>query len=372
MTRRANRGRDSASTYSRVTKRAGTAAASVVALTWALGGGCTSLPDKSEDDGVSKGTEEPEGPRRDGGDDGPVVVAKPDPCASTPAPSTREKQQASASKVLFNNDFEKPNVPPTASRCNPFLDQDTGINTLYGNDAFQFAQFATVEAVLLRDSNGIYTDPSNKGGRYALGMLSDVQEDKLSLSFANDMPVVNVRLDLSPIAIRNCGPDVPISMSELKVSLYDGAITDEDLESLSREPLDTAVVKSREVKDAWVFNWRTAVVPLDASRATSGTVSVVFDLAKGGYVALDNLSIVASTEEGVVDADTNGVPDDQQCSGAGSATDEDGDLVDASVEQEPEGEAPAGEAPADTVDAGTPRTRRDSGTTTSRNRDAGR
>ena len=363
MTRRANLGRDKASTYSRVTKRAGTAAAAVVALTYALGSGCTSLPDEDGDDKVKTGIKEPP-PRRDGSVDvGPVVAPKPDPCRSVPA--QKQKAEPSVSRVLFNNDFEKPNKTPQPSKCAPYLDQ-TDINELYGTNALQFAQDKSIETVLLRDPQSVYTDPSGKGGRYAIGMLSDVEEDKLALSFANDMPIVNVRLDLSPIAIRNCGPQFPIRKPRLKVELHDGVINDSAIKQPLGEPLDSAIVEGKEVEDAWVFDWRTAVIPLDASKATSDSVSIFFDLLEGCYVALDNLSIVASTKKGVVDADNNGEPDDVQCSGGGTddaVTDTPGDT--APIDEEPTAEVDAGKS---TGTAGG----RDAGTSTSRRRDGGR
>lgn len=346
MTRRAKTGRDTARTY----RRASLPATATALLAFAsFAGSCSPLPD--DNDGIRDGTEVPKSGRRPSGDTGKEVV-KVDPCAKKNGASDKaNKQQAAASKVLYSNDFESPNVPLVAD-CGPWLDQKRGINALFGTDDFQFAQFETVEGVLLKDEKGVYTDPSGKGGQYAIGMLSKLQDDRLALSFANDMPIVNVRLDLSGIAIEGCGTTVPISKPRLKVDIYDAAAGQLDLSSISQEPLDSKIVEGFASDDAWEFNWRTAVVPLDASSATSGNVTVVFDLLEGGYAAIDNLSIVASTEKGVVDADNNGVADDTQCAGGGDEN-ADGDADDAPPPPRDAG-TPRNAGGRSGVDAGTP------------------
>jgi hypothetical protein len=55
------------------------------------------------------------------------------------------------------------------------------------------------------------------------------------------------------------------------------------------------------------------VLGLDASAGTQGHLTLLFDLVQSGYAAIDNLSIVASEAADVVDRNTNGVPDDQEC-----------------------------------------------------------
>jgi hypothetical protein len=63
--------------------------------------------------------------------------------------------------ILYENNFEKPNVPLTVD-CGNSLDT-RGINFLYGSDAFKFTQDFTVEAVFLKDPSGKYKNPGNHG-----------------------------------------------------------------------------------------------------------------------------------------------------------------------------------------------------------------
>ncbi|MET0342289.1 MAG: hypothetical protein ABW252_14895 [Polyangiales bacterium] len=343
MTRRAVNGRDAARTYRRASLPA--TATALLALA-SFAGSCTPLP-SDDDDRVKKGTEAPKGGRRpDGGETGRVIV---DPCKdpSSASSSTRNKQ-ASQSQVLFQSDFETPNIPLVAN-CGKWLHQ-TEINDLFGTDTFQFAQAQTVEGVVLQDDDGVYTDPTGQGGRYAIGMLSDVQDDMLAMTFTNALPYVNVRLDLSAIAIAGCGVPVEISTPRLKIDIYDTSSGKLNLMNITQEPLDSKIVTGSAGDDPWEFNWRTAVASLDASGATDGNVTVVFDLLEGGYAAIDNLSVVASTQKGVADADNNGVADDTQCAGESDATDE----ADASVRARDAGARDAGTSTRTATDAGAP------------------
>ena len=360
MTRTSNPGRRPVSAYSRVAQRA-SVAGSVVALAWALGGGCTPLPD--EDDDAVKSTVPTT--TRDPSDD---AVAKPifDPCKESRRSSdSTEKQKAGKSKTLYTNDFERPSQPVDIN-CADSLDK-TPVNTVWRNDKVSFVQFGTVETVSINDRRGYYKDKSKKGGLYSLGMLKSIEDDKLAMIFDTDLPYLNVGIDISGIAFtQGCGEVPKISAPKFSVSLYDTPDGKFDPEKPGIA-LDTKTIEGSDDGDPWTFDWRTVIVSLDASKSTSGKVTVMFNLIQGGYAALDNLSIVASAQKGVVDRDNNGVPDDTQC-------DEEPDSEEPASE-EPDAEEPAAERPEDEkpvapettreeVDAGTPttsRTRRDGG-----------
>lgn len=209
--------------------------------------------------------------------------------------------------VLYSNDFEHPNVAPEVN-CGNSLDT-RGIDLLYGAPGFHFQQAFTVELVVTDDPGGLYSDPSGVGGAYALGMLSTFQDDRLALSFdRGGRRYLNVGLDLSAIDVNGCGGPFGVAQPSLQLSLYDSP-AGFDL-AQPGTLLDQAVLTSTAPPSATVFGWQYGQVSLDAEQATTGTVTVVFDLLTSGYAAFDNLSIVAADETGIVDQDTDGVPDD--------------------------------------------------------------
>jgi hypothetical protein len=211
------------------------------------------------------------------------------------------------SVVLYTNDFESPNVPVVID-CGNSLDT-RGINFLYGTAGFTFSQQNTVEAVVHADIGAYYSDPEGKGGAYSIGMLSTAQDDKLALTFdAEGRAFVNVGLDLSAIDVQGCGGPFGVAVPVLRISLLDspGGVFDFNQTVLDTKTLANDVATPEQ----WTFHWKYGVVALDASGATDGNVSILFDLLESGYAAFDNLSIVASNTSNVVDQDTDGVPDD--------------------------------------------------------------
>lgn len=209
--------------------------------------------------------------------------------------------------VLYANDFEHPNVTP-AVNCGNSLDT-RGIDLLYGAPGFRYQQTFTVEAVLISDAQGLYTDPSGVGGAYALGLLSTAENDLLALTFDRQgRQFLNVGLDLSAIDVFGCGGPFGVAQPELRLSLYDSP--DGFSFAAPGTLLDQAVFTSTAPPSASEFRWQYGLASLDASAATTGTVTVVFDLIASGYAAFDNLSIIAADETGIGDRDTDGVPDD--------------------------------------------------------------
>jgi hypothetical protein len=226
------------------------------------------------------------------------------------------------SVVLYTNDFETPNVP-IAIDCGNSLDT-RGIDFLYGAPGFVFNQQFTVEAVVHADNAALYSDPQGNGGAFSLGMLSAFQDDKLALTFDSlGRNFVNVGLDLSSIDVSACGGPFGVAVPVMQISLLDspGGVF-----AFGQTVLDTGMVTGTAAPDQWTFDWTTGVVSLDASGATDGQVSILFDLTQSGYAAFDNLSIVASDTMGVVDQDNDGVPDDEDnCPAVANPGQEDGD-----------------------------------------------
>jgi hypothetical protein len=208
--------------------------------------------------------------------------------------------------ILYQNDFESPNVPLTVD-CGNSLD-GRGINLLYGTADFQFAQQETVEAVFLDDNADLYKNAGDHG-KYALGMLSTVRDDKLALAFdSRGYPFINIGIDLSSIDVKGCGGPFGVTAPRLRITLIDrpgGVLVYDGTE------LDRTEVVGLMAPDAWTFRWKKEVVSLSTAGTTDGTVTVVFDLLEGGYAVFDNLSITASRTANVVDRDLDGVPDDE-------------------------------------------------------------
>lgn len=202
---------------------------------------------------------------------------------------------AHATVTLYDQDFENPaafvNDGGDVNIRNP-------VNTLYGNQppGFSFAQANTVETLLITGNQAFghgYSDPSGKGGNYALGMLSSVQNDLLGLSFnVGSNPFMNVRLDISSIDLSVfSGPFVtPGAVPTFEFTLYDnpgglaGLGTGNILDTLQA----TGTASAQDV-----FDWTEVSLPLDTTGNTNGNVTLRIDLLDGGYAALDNFHITA-------------------------------------------------------------------------------
>jgi hypothetical protein len=233
--------------------------------------------------------------------------------------------------ILYDNDFETPNEPLKVD-CGNSLD-GRGINTLYGTEMFQFEQKFTVEAVFLQDPEGRYKNSGASHGKYALGMLSlykamnagsEDQDDKLALAFdSRGYPYVNIGFDLSSIDVQDCGGPFGVSAPKMRITLIDRPV---DITDYDGTVLDSKEVTGVEAPDGWTFRWKKEVVSLKTEGSQNGKVAVVFDLLEGGYAVFDNLTIVASQSENVVDRDLDGVPDDEDnCPDVANPDQEDAD-----------------------------------------------
>ena len=210
-------------------------------------------------------------------------------------------QTTEAATVLYDQDFENPNGFVDTSRGD--FSQQT-VNSLYGNQpsGFRFEQQFTVETLFVNGSNAFgtgYQDPQNIGGNYAIGFLSDRQNDLLGLAFdvgSNDF--LNIRLDISSIDVdRRGGPFIPPggAVPEFEFTLFDnpsGAL------GLGSGSILATQRVSGTISDPNVFEWTEALLSLDASSATNGNVILRADLIAGNYAAFDNLRIVASETSG--------------------------------------------------------------------------
>jgi len=213
---------------------------------------------------------------------------------------------AQAQTTLYTQDFEHPvGFVDDGGDINIFRT----VNQLYGNQpaGFTFYQPYTDETLYVGGTEAFgtgYKDPQHKAGHYVVGMLSDAQDDRLSMSFSvGNFQYLNFGLDLSSIDLdRFGGPFVPAggSAPTFRFMLWDnpsGATGQEGNGTL----LDSASATGTVGPDKFTFDWTHAVLGLNAAGATNGNVTLEIDLLTGaGYAALDNFVVVASNEKGVI------------------------------------------------------------------------
>jgi hypothetical protein len=209
--------------------------------------------------------------------------------------------------VLYDQDFENP-----VGYNNDGGDLSIAtVNQHYGGQpaGFSFAQAFTVETLNVSGSaRGAGTaahgtgwlDPTGIGGNFALGMLSNAQDDRLGLSFnVGALPFFNFQLDVSSIDLTTFGgPFVPTAaVPTFRFTLYDnpsGANTIGGGTVLAQS--DFSGVASAPN----AFDWRQASFGFSTAGNTNGNVTLQIDLLTGGYAAMDNFRITASTEQGNV------------------------------------------------------------------------
>ncbi|WP_373538660.1 PEP-CTERM sorting domain-containing protein [Chamaesiphon sp.] len=212
--------------------------------------------------------------------------------------------------VLYDQNFENPTgFVNDGGDVNIFR----SVNTLYGNQppGFTFAQANTVETLLITGNSAFgtgYSDPSGKGGNYALGMLSNVQNDLLGLSFnVGSNQFLNARLDISSIDLSVfSGPFVTSgAIPTFEFTLYDNP---SGTTGLGSGKILSVLRASGTASARNVFDWTEVLLPLNTSGNTNGNVTLRIDLLSGGYAALDNIRIAASDTPGDV-GDITAVPE---------------------------------------------------------------
>lgn len=205
-----------------------------------------------------------------------------------------------ATVILYDQDFENP-----AAFVNDGGDVNifNSVNMLYGNQpsGFTFAQQFTVETLLLTGNQAFghgYSDPSGIGGNYALGMLSDRQNDLLGLSFnVGNFDFLNARLDISSIDLSVFGgPFVQLNaIPTFQFILYDNPT---GITGLGSGTILDSIQVSGTASARDVFDWTDALLPLSTAGNTNGNVTLRIDLLGGGYASMDNFVIAASNTAG--------------------------------------------------------------------------
>ncbi len=212
---------------------------------------------------------------------------------------------AHAQTTLYSQNFEAPvNFVDDGGDINIFRT----VNQLYGNQpaGFTFAQPYTDETLRVGGNEAFgtgYKDPQHVAGNYVVAMLSDAQNDLLSMSFSvGNFQFLNFGLDISSIDLdRFGGPFVPAGGAApvFRFSLYDNPTGVTGL-SGNGVLLDSATATGVAAANKYTFDWMHETLGLDATGSTNGNVTLQIDLLSGGYAAMDNFVVVASDEKGVI------------------------------------------------------------------------
>jgi len=206
-------------------------------------------------------------------------------------------QGATAATIVYQNDFENPSSTPYDGTYKD-LSQQT-VNFLYGSE---FSQTNTVETILINGGYDLYSDPTSTGGSYAIGMLSQVQNDKLALAInIQGKDYVNLAIDLAGIALQTKAGTTQFltGAPTLSFELFD---TTENAPIFTGVSLDYETITGKgDTSHPFIFDWTHSVIGLDASGAAGNWVSLVFDLTAGGYASFDNLIVAVSDTEGDID-----------------------------------------------------------------------
>ena len=215
------------------------------------------------------------------------------------------KMSCAQSVLLYKNTFESPLTPPSPN-CGPDLDA-TLVNTLWGGTGLgtggggQFQQINTVETILIHGPNLQYTDASGLGGNYCLSMLSVAQDDKAALTLNSQMlPYANISFIMSPIDLAGCGGPFGLDTAEMRMTVYDspggsfsfsspGIILDED-----------TITGGAPGITSFTFNWVVCATSLDISGSADGNITIVFDLLRSGYAAIDSIEISSSVSANAI------------------------------------------------------------------------
>lgn len=220
---------------------------------------------------------------------------------------------AQAATLLYAQNFESPSgFVNDGGDVNIFRT----INDLYSGQpaGFTFAQSNTVETLRV-GGNGAYggqgfIDPAQIAGRYVVGMLSNVQDDRLALSFnVGSFKFLNFRLDIASIDLDRWGGFfVPTNGAApvFRFSLFDNPSGAVGLGGGTALSTFEATGTVNPVKNT--FDWKNVVAALDATGNTNGNIILQIDLLSGGYAAMDNFFIAASDVGGDVPGATIPLP----------------------------------------------------------------
>ena len=203
------------------------------------------------------------------------------------------------SVLLYKNSFESPLIPPT-SNCGIDLDA-TLVNTLWGGTGLgtggggQFQQINTVETILIHGPNLQYTDTSGLGGNYCLSMLSVVQDDKAALTLNSQMlPFANISFLMSSIDLAGCGGPFGMDTAVMRITVYDSPGGNFSFSSPGNLLDDDIITGGAPGITSFNFNWTVCATSLDISGSFDGNITIVFDLLRSGYAAIDSIEISSS------------------------------------------------------------------------------
>jgi hypothetical protein len=214
------------------------------------------------------------------------------------------------SVLLYKNSFESPLITPSAN-CGPDIDA-TLVNTIWGGTGLGtgggglFQQQNTVETVLINGPDLQYTDLLGLGGNYCLSMLSSLQNDKAALTLNSQMlPYANISFLMSPIDLAACGGPFGLDTAIMRITVYDSPGGTFSFSSPGTMLDEDTIVGSEPGLTPFTFNWLECSTSLGISSSVDGNITIVFDLLRGGYAAMDSIEINSSVSSSLVEEQDN-------------------------------------------------------------------
>jgi hypothetical protein len=239
------------------------------------------------------------------------IPAGPTPADPNPTPITSLCPPDDDSCItLFSENYENPNydfsdpslntigsqscLSPEGS-TNAFFhchrDCANSMNLAYGKDGIRYSQPFTVEVFYLQEG---VTVSDNRGGKYAISMLSTLEDDRLELTFAaNGRQYFNFGIDIAPLGLDPCnyGTDlnqIPTDPASIEITAIDKSTT---------LPLDRVTVRSDSGgTNAMNIPWTRVCGSLSVGGTVSGNVTFEWQAVTPFTALFDNLDIVASDD----------------------------------------------------------------------------
>jgi hypothetical protein len=183
------------------------------------------------------------------------------------------------------------------------IDLENTVNLAYGRGSNLYDQDFTVEVIYLQTYKDQASGQSLKvsdgrGGKYAIGMASNVEEDRLRLTFdTQGRKFVNFAMDVAPfegINSLSCNDGslvFPTNPAKLKLSAM--------IESSNTLLSTVTVMGSSGQPNIFSVLWERVCGSLDVSKAVDGNVIFEWDALEPLYIFFDNVDIVASDDPNI-------------------------------------------------------------------------
>jgi hypothetical protein len=249
-----------------------------------------------------------------------LPLAMQSPSRQESGPCSREDDTC---LVLYSEDYESPQYNFSDASLNYFSaygfcfsrgpegepnnailhwhsDYANTVNLAYGRGSNLYDQDYTVEVVYIAtyidQASGQSLQVSDgRAGKYAIGMLTELDNDKVRLTFnVEGRSFVNFAIDIAPFATMNAGAcdDGSVVFPTEPAKLTVSAMIDSSSTLLSTVTL----TGSSGQPGFFSVVWERVCGSLDVSQAMGGNITIEWDALEPVYIFFDNVDIVASDD----------------------------------------------------------------------------